>query len=286
MRLPLLAFLLAMPALALENLKLSEPGYLQVIDRVDGSMLIGRIVSISSDSVRIQDDFGQATISVRAIERVRQVPESSMQHGKYRYPDLNTTRLFITTTAQMLEKGHGYYSNRYLFFSMIAYGITDRFTLGLGGLTLPLPVSDLPFYVTPKIGLIDQENTDLALGALVMRVPSDDEDDDFSTGILYGVGTFGGPEGITAGAGWGYLDGDLESKPAFTVGAKRRWSRRTSAVVESWFFPDAYGEPLVIYGIRFLGMRMSADVGMMAAPTTGAVFPGWPYFDFVFHFGG
>ena len=286
MRSLVLAFLFAMPALALENLKFPEPGYLQVIDTLDGATLIGRIVSISPDSVRIRDQYGQTTISVWAIEQIRPVPESSMQHGKYWYPDLNTTRLFITTTAQMLEKGHGYYSNRYLFFSMIAYGITDRLTLGLGGLTLPLPVSDLPFYVTPKVGLIDQEKTDLALGALVMRVPNDDEDDDFSTGLLYGVGTFGGPEGLTLGAGWGYVDGDIESKPAITVGAKRRWSRRTSAVVESWFFPDAYDEPLVIYGVRFLGMRMSADVGMIAAPTTGIVFPGLPYFDFVFHFGG
>ena len=183
----------------------------------------------------------------------------------------------------MLERGQGYYSNRYLVFSMLAYGITDNFSIGAGGLTLPVPFKDLPFYITPKVGLLNQESLDLALGALIMRVP--DGDDSFSSGILYGVGTFGGPEGLTAGLGWGFVDGEIENKPAITLGIKRRWTRRMAVVAESWLFPNFYDEPWIIYGIRFLGLRMSADVGMIAVPSVDIVFPGIPYIDFVFNFG-
>ena len=58
-----------------------------------------------------------------------------------------------------------------------------------------------------------------------------------------------------------------------------------AVVAESWFFPNFYDEPWIIYGIRFLGLRMSADVGMIAVPSVDIVFPGIPYIDFVFNFG-
>ena len=40
---------------------------------------------------------------------------------------VNTTRLLITTTAQMMERGQGYYSNRYLFFSMPYFDFVFNF---------------------------------------------------------------------------------------------------------------------------------------------------------------
>ena len=268
----------------IDGLKIPESGYMQVVETKDGGMLIGRIVSIDVDVVQVETNFGKVEIPIRAIKKIRRIPESSMQNGEHWYPDLNTTRLFITSTAQMMERGQGYYSNRYLFFSMLAYGVTDNFTIGAGGLTLPIPLKDLPFYITPKVSLLNEESLDLALGALIMKVPGDD-DDDFSTGILYGVGTFGGPEGLTAGLGWGFVDDEIANKPVIVLGGKRRWTRRLAVVAESWFFPNIYDEPLVIYGIRFLGLRMSVDVGMIAMPSEEIVFPGFPYFDFVFNFG-
>ena len=81
------------------------------------------------------------------------------------------------------------------------------------------------------------------------------------------------------------MDDEIENKPAIVLGGKRRWTRRLAVVAESWFFPNFYDEPLVIYGIRFLGLRMSVDVGMIAMPSEEIVFPGFPYFDFVFNFG-
>ena len=181
----------------IDGLKIPESDYMQVVETKDGGMLIGRIVSIGVAVVQVETNFGKTEIPIRAIKKIRKIPASSMRDGQHWYPDLNTTRLFITTTAQMMERGQGYYSNRYLFFSMLAYGVTDNFTIGAGGLTLPIPLKDIPFYITPKVGLLNQESLDLALGALIMRMPDDGDDNGFSTGILYGVGTFGGPEGLT-----------------------------------------------------------------------------------------
>ena len=284
----LCALLLSSPGYSqpmIDGLIIPESDYMQVVETKDGGMLIGRIVSIGVDVVQVETNFGKMEVPIRAIKKIRRIPASSMRDGQHWYPDLNTTRLFITTTAQMMERGQGYYSNRYLFFSMLAYGVTDNFTIGAGGLTLPIPLKEIPFYITPKVGLLNQESLDLALGALIMRMPDDGDDNGFSTGILYGVGTFGGPEGLTAGLGWGFVDGEIENTPAVVLGGKRRWTRRLSVIAESWLFPDAYDEPWIIYGIRFLGLRMTVDVGMIAVPSVDIVFPGIPYFDFVFNFG-
>ena len=232
-------------SLRADGLKFPESGYMQVVETKDGGMLIGRIVSIGVNSVQIETNFGKMEIPIQAIKKIRGVPESSMQNGEHWYPDLNTTRLFITTTAQMMERGQGYYSNRYLFFSMLAYGVTGNFSIGVGGLTLPIDIEDIPFYITPKLGLLNQESLDLALGALIMRVPGGDDDDNgFSTGILYGVGTFGGPEGLTAGLGWGFVEDELADRPVIVLGGKRRWTRRLSVVAESWHFPTTTTSPL------------------------------------------
>ena len=270
-------------AAPIKGLHVAEPGYMQVINTKDGGTVIGRIVSIDSQVVQVETNFGQTEIPIQAIKKIRRVSASSV--GEYWYPDFNTTRLFITTTAQMMERGQGYYSNRFLFFSMFAYGITDRFTMGAGGLTFPVPMDDLPFYIMPKVGLVNKESLDLALGALVLRVPGGDDSDGLSTGVLYGVGTFGGSDGLTAGLGWGFVDGEIANRPAVVLGGKKRFTRRLGGVVESWFFPGAYDKPFIIYGVRFLGMLMTVDVGMIALPSADIVFPGFPYLDFVFNFG-
>ena len=110
---------------------------MQVVETKDGG--------IDVDAVQVETNFGKVEIPIRAIKKIRRIPESSMRSGEHWYPDLNTTRLFITTTAQMMERRQGYYSNRYLFFRMLAYGVTDNFTIGAGGLTLPIPLKDIVF---------------------------------------------------------------------------------------------------------------------------------------------
>ena len=268
-----------------KGLVIPESDYMQVVETKDGGKVIGRIFLIGAEKVQIETNFGKMEIPIAAIKKIRRIPASSMRNGEHWYPDLNTTRLFLTTTAEMMKKGQGYYSNRYLFFSMIAYGITDRVTFGVGSLVFPVPMADLPYYITPKVGLLDKESLDLALGGLILRIPDLDDDDGFSTGILYGVGTFGGPEGLTAGLGWGFVDGNIADKPVVVLGTKRRWTRRIAVVAESWLFPGHYGEPWVIYGVRFLGLGLSTDVGMIALPAADVVFPGIPYIDIVFNFG-
>ena len=54
--------------------------------------LIGHIVSIDADSVQIQTRFSKTEIPIRAIKKIRRIPESSMRDEEYWDPDLNNRK--------------------------------------------------------------------------------------------------------------------------------------------------------------------------------------------------
>ena len=110
----------------------------------------------------------------------------------------------------------------------------------------------------------------------------------YNAGILYGVGTYGTTEtSITAGFGYGFVydddDSDTTDKPMLMLGGEKRLSKRTALVTENWLSPGV-DQPLVSYGIRFFGEKLSVDLALITPLGADYIFPGMPYIDFVFHF--
>ena len=169
---------------------------------------------------------------------------------------------------------------------MIAVGVTNNITLS-GGMSI-LPTGDFiennMFYFTPKIGLIQRDNGALSVGALMVKLPSFEDSDAPSVGILYSVGTLGGQDrSITAGLGYGYVDWDFADKPMLMIGGELRVSRRVALVTENWIMPGV-DTPLISYGMRFFGEALSVDLAFINVLSGDIIFPGIPYIDFVFKF--
>jgi hypothetical protein len=98
------------------------------------------------------------------------------------------------------------------------------------------------------------------------------------------VGTYGTPNlSFTGGAGYGFVDGEVADKPMVMVGGEARMTRRTSFVTENWIFPGV-DEPVISYGVRFFGEKLSVDLAFINTIGEEAIFPGVPYIDFVFNF--
>src|SRR5690606_12151283 len=97
-----------------------------------------------------------------------------------------------------------------------------------------------------------------------------------TAGIGYVVGTFGGElGGVTAGIGYGFAAGELSDRPAVMLGADRRVSRRIALITENWWL-GGDTEPVISYGIRFLGEKLSADLGFINVIGEDSFFPGVP----------
>ena len=261
----------------------------QIISLNDGTILNGRIVSFTTTELLFSSTLGEITIPLSSIEEIKSISKTQIVKGKYYFPNPNKTRLFFAPTGRMLDKGDGYFSDYYLFFPGCVFGFTSWFNFGGGMSIFPgINLADQVFYITPKIGLKASGDLNIAAGALMVKIPSfDDESGDeeiSSLGILYGVGTFGSTDqSVTIGIGYGYAGDKLADNPVLMIGGEARLSRRTALVTENWIIPGT-GQPLISYGMRFFGEKLSIDLAFITVLGEGAFFPGIPYIDFVVNF--
>jgi hypothetical protein len=269
------------------QLSIPDSTRLQVLTTTDGSTNVGRIIHVGTDSIDFKTDLSIVRIPISRIESLKEVPATARKAGKIWFENPNSTRLFFAPTGRMLSKGEGYFSDYYLFFPGFSYGFSDRITVGGGMSIFPgVSVDEQLFFLSPKIGIVSTESVNLALGALIMRVPSDDgwDEDPNGAGILYGVATLGSADAsVTLGAGLGFVGGNLAERPMVMVGGEKRLTRTIAFVTENWVFPGV-DNPLISYGFRFFGERISVDLGLLNILGDEAIFPGLPYIDFVIKF--
>lgn len=231
-------------------------GKVQRLTLVDGSELLGRIVAVEGSVVRFESALGVTAIPRESIVAVREESPGRTRDGEYYFPHPNPTRLIFAPTGRMLAVGEGYFSDYWIFFPGLAFGVSDYITLG-GGVSI-IPGSDQQlFYFTPKVGLKQGPTTNFSLGALVIGVPSSMGPE--MTGVLYGVGTWGSPDAsVTAGMGYGFVQDELADHPAIMLGGEVRAAPRLSLVTENYLLPG--GNVIVSGGLRFMGRDLSVDL--------------------------
>ncbi len=146
---------------------------------------------------------------------------------------------------------------------------------------VPTGLDNQVYYLTPKVGLLNTDTFSVAAGALLAFAPLDNG---HSLGIVYAVATEGGPDGsVSGGLGWGYLDSKLARRPAIMLGGAKRVARRMSLISENYLFPGT-PDPLLSYGVRFFGEKLSTDLAMIYPMNSGVPVPGVPFVSFTVKF--
>jgi hypothetical protein len=262
--------------------------HIQIIETYDGMTLIGRITEIEDDEIIFESRGSKTVIDPRMVKELREVEVSRIKHGQYWFPNPNETRMLFAPTARCLKAGEGYFADYYIFFPMLSYGITDNISIG-GGMSI-FPLGDFffeynLFYLTPKVGVQISNTFALGGGALLVKLPSFDSDEAKPTvGLLYTVTTIGDADNnLTLGAGMGMVDLEVSGDPMLLVGGQTRVTRKFALVSENWIIPGT-DEPIVSYGMRFFGEKLSVDLGFINALGEDLLFPGIPYVDFVVKF--
>lgn len=261
---------------------------LTVIRLRDGSVLFGRILTEDPARLRVRT-VGGLEIDIQrdqvsSIARTR----GRLVGNEFWAEDPNGTRLLFTSTGRALGKGEGYVSTYYIFLPFVAYGVTDRLTIAGGTPILP-GVIGRAFYLAPKYTIAESDRAAYSIGALTFALTEDVAAGTF--GLLYGVGTWGNRDNaFTAGLGWGYKWGsdgnDLSSAPVLVLGGETRVSRRVKLVTENWFYTGAIDKGgIVSGGFRFIGDRLTSDLGLIGGMGTGGVGCCVPSVNFVWNFG-
>lgn len=275
-----------------DDLKIAEAGKKQIIKLDDGSTLVGRITDVGDNEIKFETDMGEMTIAIERIKEVSEVRANAFKGGKYWFPNPNRTRLYFSPTGRSLEQGQGFFSDWYLFFPSVTYGFTSNVSLGVGISIFPgVSLDKQLLYFTPKIGIRAVKGLDLAVSAMIIRIPDWDEEDvfgddsrSFYVGTIYGVGTVGSDDhSFTFGLGWGYADDEISDRPFVIIGGETRAFRRLSFVAEGWLMPGV-DQPLIIYGTRFFGEGLAIDLGFLTPLGEDALIPGIPFLGFVYNF--
>lgn len=256
----------------------------------DGAVLYGRIIEANETRIVLLTAAGLRLELPRAQIESQRITSGVARDGVYWPEDPNKTRLFFTSTARPLDRGEGYISSFMLFLPFVAYGVTDRLTIA-GGTPLIGEVIGQVWYLAPKYTVFQRPNASFALGGLGFINAA--ESDEGSVGIVYGAGTWGSTDrAITAGAGWGYATAEgsssgLTSDPVFMLGGETRVSRRVKLLTENWLYFGGDGSGGIFTGgVRFIGDRLSADLGIGGLAGDGDGFCCFPLVNFVYNFGG
>lgn len=244
-----------------------------------GTSLIGSFMKWRGIYITIMTEFGEQSINLDLIYELTFLESVHFKDGVYTQPDPNYTRLFFSPTGRNLKAGKGYFSDYQVVFPGVAFGISDKLTIG-GGI-FPFISSDFVMgWFTPKLGIVETDDYAIAVGLLSVFIGG--ISDTFNAGIIYGVGTWGNPDkAVTFGLGYGYVESELADKPMVMIGYEKRIGKRTKFLSENWIFPGV-DDPLISLGIRWFGEKMALDFGMFR--TTGMEFLGVPWVDFIVNF--
>ncbi|MEJ2538747.1 MAG: hypothetical protein P8188_01980 [Gemmatimonadota bacterium] len=266
--LPLLVLVLVAPAAA-QGLQaqpvpglepVSDTSVVQVVELRDGSVLYGRIEDVGPP-VRVRLRDGQVVVLDPASIREVRVLEGRIVAGEVWEADSNPSRLFFAPTARTTPAGTGYFAVYELVVPFLSFSITDRIMIAGGTPILGGLGDERPFYIAPKIQLVRRENFQFAAGAWVIATGADDID---LLSLLFGVATFGSIDNaVTVGMGYGFEGSDVADNPALVGGFETRVTRRIKLVSENWYLPGEVG--FLSIGPRFMGSRLSADVGVAYA---------------------
>ncbi len=247
----------------------------------DGTTLVGRLLAESADTIRFETAGGLLVLPRARVLELRRIDPADLHDGQYWAPDPHATRLYFGPTGRTLKKGEGYFSDLYLFFVNASVGVTDRVMLG-GGMSV-FPSSDFSnnvYYLTPKAGLVQGDEFNLAVGALIGFAGKSNG----SAGLVYGVATNGTPNAsVTYGLGWAYANKNVSSKPVLMLGGSGRISRRLALMSENYIVTGDGTTALVSYGLRFIGDKLTVDFGFWNS-LRDPIFPGLPWVGFALKF--
>lgn len=223
----------------------------------NGDKVIGIVQSISKDEITIESTFGVVTINREDIENL-QIVDNQQEVDSNGFPiDYhNSTHYLVNPSGFTLKKGQAYYENIGVFFNTYAYGVSDRFTIAVGGeIASPLFKSFPIFYVSPRYSIpFGAKSNSLSLGGTIFTIPFDGLE---AFGVLQGAITLGSRNHnftLGSGIGFSFSEGFEESVLPFYFSFMTRLSQKLSLVSDNFIL--SYNNFDGSYGILSLALRI------------------------------
>lgn len=255
------------------DIRVPDEGITQRLTLTDGSQIFGRVESIDGVALVFRSLAGVELTATRAEVADLRAVSGRVVAGEFQPADSHNTRLLFAPTGRALRKGEGYFGVYDVLLPFVQVGVTDRLSLG-GGTPLSFGGgSEHPFWFTPKLQVLAKDKAQAAVGVIHITGVG------HTAGIAYGVATLGPSEqALTVGLGYAYSGS--ERAPIAMIGGEYRASRRIKWITENWLWRGGPG--FVSGGIRFLGERVTADLGLIVPLVEETM--AFPLVSFAWHF--
>ncbi len=272
-----------------------EVGTMVRITMTDGSVYLGEIISQEQGIIRLKTaNLGTLQVPTINIERLEDLTGDKMRKGQYWFENPSYNRYFLGQSAQPLRKGEGYYQNIWIFFNAAHYGITKNISVGGGFEFLSTFGAQTPiFFLSAKAGFPFGQRSSAGATIRYLNIANlsnnEDIETDLAGGLFLGTAqyTYGTSDhNLTAGIGYGVAGKEAADRPVFVLSGQTRAGKRMGFLSENYIIPGDQFEAIFIYGMRFMGERISFDlVFLNHREIAKVIFIGIPMVDFVFKFG-
>lgn len=230
----------------------------------NGSVFKGEIIERSTDRIKIKTEYGEAEVKmseVTAVTYLNVTTENNtdivtiVEDTEGLKNNYSGSHYLLSQSGYGLQKGERYYENIYVFWNSYTVGLSDNFSISMGGEIASLLFGGrLPIiFVTPKYSK-PFEGGAFSFSSSVFTSP----EDNFSAFIFFqGAVTLGNRrDNITLGVSTGLNteDGFLEETYPITLSGQYGLNDRLSFISENWFF-DTGRELEVVFslGLRIFG---------------------------------
>ena len=241
----------------------ADPEYIR-IETKNGSLFFGVLISEDEQTVTISiEGVGEITIQRAVIKTIERLSKDRFRDGTYWFENPQATRYFFAPNALSLEKKQGYYQNIWILFNNVNYGLTERFSIGVGMIPFFLfGAESSPIWILPKVTFPIQDGQfHVGAGAMLGGLIGEETE---SLGLLYGVGTYGDRDrNATLGIGYGYAGEELSTSPFINLSGMWRIGPRVTLLTENYFIPEADMAGLISIGARRTYERFAVDFGLV-----------------------
>ena len=243
-----------------------------VFRKTDRSKVMGRVVAADDSSLSLMT-LEQSPVVLRhdSVADWRKRPGAWTAAG-FRPADISTSRLFFGPTARTLERGHGYFSDYYLFIGAGGFAVHDRVLLSAGASLMEDPEHRTGAgYLAMKVGIVQRRTVAFAVGAFYASQRT--VNSAWSLSHAYGVLTLGGTDhALTVFGGLPLASDSIARRSVYMAGGQTRVSGRLKLMTEVWRLPTK--EVPAIFGVRWFGDQFTIEVGEIH--TFGSLHPSRP----------
>lgn len=242
-----------------------------LVKLLDKTEFVGKLVERTPDYLVFRTTaIERLQVQFDRIASIRELDAASVKENVYWSPNPRPTNYFFWPSAINLKKGEGYYQNNMVFLNSVQYGITDNISIG-GGVEFLSLFSGTPLlFFSPKVSFPVSKNVHAGGGLLLFTVPEEG-----SAGFLYGSTTIGSVEhNLSGSVGFGFAAGEFATTPLLNISGMTRVSRKLMLMSENWILPIPDDTVTAFsFGVRILGDKIAADVGLFYSNLFGIPFP-------------